>query len=94
MTKKRKKQQGLYFGTCNPFYGGQLYLLSEDEDKAPSAIAARMPADNPTDIVDMKDGAWKKASNEWYDLQGRRINAASALQKGFYLHQNKKIYVK
>jgi hypothetical protein len=53
-----------------------------------------MPADNPTDIVDMKDGAWKKASNEWYDLQGRRINAASALQKGFYLHQNKKIYVK
>lgn len=94
MTKKRKKQQGLYFGTCNPFYGGQLYLLSEDGEKTSSDIATHIPGDTPTDIVGMKDGAQKKAYNEWYDLQGRRINAASALQKGFYIHQNKKKYVK
>lgn len=87
-------EEGLYFGTCNPFYGGQLYLLSEDGEKTPSDIATHIPGDTPTDIVGMKDGAQKKAYNEWYDLQGRRIKSASALQKGFYLHQNKKIYVK
>ena len=26
-------EEGLYFGTCNPFYGGQLFLLSEDTDR-------------------------------------------------------------
>lgn len=24
-------EEGLYVGTCNPFYGGQLYLITEDE---------------------------------------------------------------
>ncbi len=28
-------EEGLYFGTCNPFYGGQLYLLTNDVDEEP-----------------------------------------------------------
>ena len=76
-------EEGLYFGTCNPFYGGQLFLLSEQDQTA-------------TNIAEEKDGqlTTDKASDVWYDLQGRRITPASALQKGIYIHQNKKINVK
>lgn len=28
-------EEGLYLGTCNPFYGGQLYLIQEDNVPAP-----------------------------------------------------------
>lgn len=30
--------QGLYIGTCNPFYGGQLYLLKDNMPKAKTTI--------------------------------------------------------
>ena len=80
-------EEGLYFGTCNPFYGGQLYLLSEDD--APYTSYAL-----PTGITETEGLPKSKASDAWYDLQGRRITSPSALQKGIYIYQNKKVSVK
>lgn len=79
-------EEGLYFGTCNPFYGGQLYLLSETDQTTTGIAEMKDELPNYDEIVDGK--------SYWYDLQGRRITSTSALQKGIYIHQNKKVNVK
>ena len=46
---------GLYIGTCNPFYGGQLYLLKDAEDERPTRtyIAGDADGDGEVTIFDI-----------------------------------------
>ena len=78
-------EEGLYFGTCNPFYGGQLYLLSEGKR-----------ADSPTGIDEVKDEQPKTdgASNVYYDLSGRKVSDFNSLPKGIYIQNGKKVVIK
>lgn len=80
-------EEGLYFGTCNPFYGGQLYLVSEKDNKLASGING-----DATDIVDMEDGRWTM-DNSWSTLDGRRIDGKPT-QKGVYIFNGKKFLVR
>ena len=52
-------EEGLYLGTCNPFYGGQLYLIHEDTDLPVS--------EDPTESED-PDEPDKPACRPWYML--------------------------
>ena len=36
-------EEGLYFGTCNPFYGGQLYLLTNCQDETGAVPVPPLP---------------------------------------------------
>lgn len=47
-------EEGLYFGTCNPFYGGQLYLLTnvDCDDPAISGIPGDVNEDGCVDLTD------------------------------------------
>ena len=51
-------EEGMYIGTCNPFYGGQLYLLTNSEY---------------TGVNDIADKAATQNSNIYYTLTGVRI---------------------
>jgi len=73
-------EEGLYFGTCNPFYGGQLFLLSEDGDE---------PIDIVTGITTVE--TVKKQGNIFYTLNGQRV--ANPSRPGIYLQNGKKTVV-
>lgn len=75
-------EEGLYFGTCNPFYGGQLYLLSEKGTT--SKIV--------TGIAEMDEGR-SKTSDVWNDLSGRRLNGKPTT-KGVYINGGRKVVIK
>ena len=78
-------EEGLYFGTCNPFCGGQLYLLSEGKR-----------ADSPTGIDEVKEEQPKTdgASNVYYDLSGRKVSDFNSLPKGIYIQNGNKVVSK
>ena len=76
-------EEGLYIGTCNPFYGGQLYLLTNTtSDKKtggePTRIAAAEVAKGFSNIPNAD------AANIYYDLNGRRLEGKPT-QKGVYI---------
>ena len=73
-------EEGLYFGTCNPFYGGQLFLLSEEGDE---------PIDIVTGITNVE--TVKKQGNIFYTLNGQRV--ANPNRPGIYLQNGKKTVV-
>jgi hypothetical protein len=75
-------EEGLYFGTCNPFYGGQLYLLSE---KGTSSKIV-------TGIAEMDEGR-SKTSDVWNDLSGRRLSGKPTT-KGIYISGGHKVVIK
>lgn len=75
-------EEGLYFGTCNPFYGGQLYLLSE---KGTSSKIV-------TGIAEMDEGR-SKTSDVWNDLSGRRLSGKPTT-KGVYINGGHKVVIK
>lgn len=75
-------EEGLYFGTCNPFYGGQLYLLSE---KGTSSKIV-------TGIAEMDEGR-SKTSDVWNDLSGRRLSGKPTT-KGIYINGGHKVVIK
>lgn len=75
-------EEGLYFGTCNPFYGGQLYLLSEKDTS--SKIV--------TGIAEMDEGR-SKTSDVWNDLSGRRLSGKPTT-KGVYINGGHKVVIK
>lgn len=78
-------EEGLYFGTCNPFYGGQLYLLN---DRGGSTDIIELPVfDGNTD----NNGTAAKSS--YYTLDGRQI-PGKPTQKGVYIHNGKKQVIK
>lgn len=76
--------EGMYIGTCNPFYGGQLYLLTNNNDDTAHIEVVG--------IEDVKDCQTKNAKSDWYDLQGRKING-SPIRAGVYLRHGKKVVV-
>lgn len=45
-------EEGLYFGTCNPFYGGQLYLLTNDSKQSDSYMLGDVDGDGIVSILD------------------------------------------
>lgn len=64
-------EEGMYIGTCNPFYGGQLYLLTNKQnDYSPTGIT-QTTTDTPTD-------------NIWYTLSGLRLQGKPT-QPGVYI---------
>ena len=71
-------EEGLYFGTCNPFYGGQLFLLTEEGTDYVTGI---------TTIETMKS-----QDNVFYTLNGQRV--ANPNRLGIYLQNGKKVVIK
>jgi len=77
--------EGMYIGTCNPFYGGQLYLLTNNKDDDTAHIEI-------VGIEEVKNGQTDDAKNNWFDLQGRRVNG-TPVRSGIYLRHGKKVVV-
>lgn len=77
--------EGLYIGTCNPFYGGQLYLLTNNREVETAKVGV-------VGIEDVKDRQVKDAGIVWHDLQGRRIDGTPA-RAGIYLRNGRKVIV-
>jgi len=72
-------EEGLYIGTCNPFYGGQLYLLTNTENTAIQDIAADKQNDSQ--------------SNVYHTLTGVRINGVPSVP-GIYINNGRKVVIK
>lgn len=70
-------EEGLYFGTCNPFYGGQLFLLSEEQGKA-------------TNISDVKPKEETNGTSGYYTLSGQAVKGTPT-HKGIYIKGGKKV---
>jgi hypothetical protein len=71
-------EEGLYFGTCNPFYGGQLYLLSEKEV-------------TPSGIGELKSQESIEGS-DYHTLSGQVVKGAPT-RPGIYLKDGRKVVV-
>jgi hypothetical protein len=71
-------EEGLYFGTCNPFYGGQLYLLSEKE-VTPSGIG-ELKSQKSTD------------GSDYHTLSGQVVKGVPTRQ-GIYVKDGRKVVV-
>ena len=76
-------EEGLYFGTCNPFYGGQLFLLTSKEQGGKADVQPEMPTAIST--VEADD-----AEDVYYDLSGRRLEGKPDT-KGVYIKNGKKV---
>ena len=72
--------EGLYFGTCNPFYGAQLYLLTNHHDD---------------DFVTGIDSqvATRHLGTSYYTTSGQNLNHRPTA-KGIYIHGGKKVVIK
>ena len=77
--------EGLYIGTCNPFYGGQLYLLTNIQEDEKAKIEA-------VGIEEVQYRLVENAGSDWHDLQGRKINGNPA-RAGIYLRNGRKVIV-
>ena len=80
-------KEGLYFGTCNPFYGGQLFLLSEESD---GGSAANNSEGNITGIKEAKNHETATAVTSYYTLSGQAIKGAPA-RPGLYIKDGRKV---
>lgn len=72
--------EGLYFGTCNPFYGAQLYLLTNH------------PAGDVVTGIDSQV-ARPGFVDSYYTTSGQNLNHRPTA-KGIYIHGGKKIVIK
>ena len=68
--------EGLYFGTCNPFYGGQLFLLSNKGNEAVGISETIAPDASPSGLV--------------YTLSGQRFSGQPA-RAGVYIKDGRKV---
>ena len=68
--------EGLYFGTCNPFYGGQLFLLSNKGNEAVGISETIAPDASPSGLV--------------YTLSGQRVSGQPA-RAGVYIKDGRKV---
>lgn len=75
-------EEGLYFGTCNPFYGGQIFLLSESTDMmAPEEVVTGITiAQQPS------------VDTQLYNLNGQRVTRH--YQPGIYIKNGNKVVMK
>jgi hypothetical protein len=74
---------------------GTTYNFVELETEAMPIIFASIGGDGETTgIVSMDNGQWimDKGSDEWYDMQGRRISKPT--KKGLYIRNGKKVVIK
>ena len=71
-------EEGLYFGTCNPFYGGQLYLLSEKEV-------------TPSGIGELKSQE-SIEGGDYHTLSGQVVKGVPT-RPGIYLKDGRKVVV-
>ena len=73
--------EGLYFGTCNPFYGAQLYLLTNhhDDDDTVTGIDSQVASPD--------------LGNTYYTTSGQNLNYRPTA-KGIYIHGGKKVVIK
>lgn len=78
---------GLYIGTSNSFYGGQLWLLPKTS--TPGSWVG--PETDNADAIQNIAGA--AIQSGYYTLDGRRVNGKPA-QKGIYIYNGKKISIK
>ena len=83
-------EEGLYIGTCNPFYGGQLYLLTNLQDKDITGIGNSESEELTTGISDFISNPETQAG--FYSIEGRRLNGKPA-RSGFYIHNGRKIVI-
>ncbi len=72
-------EEGLYFGTCNPFYGGQLYLLSDKNEDKPSGIA---------EVKSQNIGN----SSDYYTLSGQVLKGTPT-RPGVYIKDGRKVVI-
>ena len=72
-------EEGHYFGTCNPFYGGQLYLLSEKEEIV-------------TGISEIGSETVTSATTGYYTLSGQAVKGVPT-GKGGYIKDGRKVLV-
>ena len=72
-------EEGLYFGTCNPFYGGQLYLLSEKDETI-------------TGISEIGSETVTPATTGYYTLNGQAVKGVPT-SKGVYIKDGRKVLV-
>ena len=72
--------EGLYFGTCNPFYGAQLYRLTNHH-------AGRVVTGIDSQV------ARRDLDNNYYTTSGQNLNHRPTA-KGIYIHGGKKVVVK
>ena len=72
-------EEGMYIGTCNPFYGGQLHLLTNL--KEPEVGVATIEADS------------KQHSDVYYTPSGLRIVGAPT-EPGIYINDGRKVIVR
>jgi len=70
-------EEGLYFGTCNPFYGGQLFLLSENET---------------TGIAEVKNLKDVHADSPYYKLDGQVVKGTPTAP-GIYIKDGRKVVI-
>jgi len=70
-------EEGLYFGTCNPFYGGQLFLLSEYET---------------TGIAEVKNLKDVHADSPYYKLDGQVVKGTPTAP-GIYIKDGRKVVI-
>lgn len=77
--------EGLYFGTCNPFYGAQLYLLTNHHADTSVTDTSVTGIDN--------QAASRDLDNTYYTTGGLRLNRRPTA-KGIYIHGGKKIVIK
>ena len=84
-------EEGLYIGTCNPFYGGQLYLLTNNscEKEMENETNKISQAEVITDITTIPNA---DVVNIYYDLNGQRLEGKPT-QKGVYICNGQKIVV-
>jgi hypothetical protein len=80
-------EEGLYFGTCNPFYGGQLFLLTSNAKEDPDDVSSMSPTTDPTVISSVSANS---DANIYYDLSGRRLQGKPVM-KGVYIKAGKKV---
>ena len=77
-------EEGLYIGTCNPFYGGQLFLLTSHDSEGPAYIGTNLP------VTDIPSVEADDAEDVYYDLSGRRLEGKPDT-KGVYIKDGKKV---
>ena len=82
-------KDGLYIGTSNPFFGGQLWLLANPKSSSP--IKYNGTTEDDADALQSITSS--EAQSDYYTLDGRRVSAKS-VKSGLYIHNGKKVLVK
>ena len=80
---------GLYIGTSNPFFGGQLWLLKNPKSSSP--IKYNGTTEDDADALQSITSS--EAQSDYYTIDGRRVSA-KPVKSGLYIQNGKKVLVK